>query len=176
MKEGNIQMAKKIEMTEVYEYSKNFKDLEEVEKALRSIQSKKCRFLKMKERKDYTTSLTKILQEEQLLKEVKNVFSTKKTTVTNFCQDDIKLLNYAETVKAIKSIQSKKCNCQYMSDKTEFDKAVKIEQMLIDHKKEVAPISANCVEKSKIQDLMKMVENVNDVDKNLILQKLEELL
>jgi hypothetical protein len=169
-------MEKNDKLAKILEESKKFTSLVEVEKSLRSLQSKKCRFLKQKERKDYSTKLTKILQDIQILVEVKKLYTPEKTKVTKFCQKDIELLNFAETVKAIKSIQSKKCNCQYMTDKTDFVNACEIERMLLEHKKSVLPINANSVEKSKIQDLVKLVEDTNDVDKNLIIQKLSELL
>jgi len=163
-------------MTKIVEESKKYQSLQEVEDALRSIQSKKCRFRKQKERKDYSATMTKILQDEQILKEVKNLYIPEKTKVTKFCQEDINLLNYAETIKAIKSIQSKKCNSQFLLDKAEFNEACKIEQMLLSHKNTVKPINDNSVEKSKVQDLIKSLENVKDVDKDLVMRKLQELL
>ena len=45
--------------------AKMYANVEEVKKALRSIQSKKSRLKKQKGRNDYEEKMTKILQEEQ---------------------------------------------------------------------------------------------------------------
>ena len=163
-------------LTNIVEESKKYNSLEDVEKELRSIQTKKCRFKKQKERKDYEKVMTEILRKEQVLKEVKNLFQRKRTTVTNFCQKDVDLLDYDETIKAIKSIQSKKCNTQYLTDKTEYNSAVEIEKMLLEHKKNVKPVPETAVEKSKVYDLIKSIENLKDVDKDTMIRKLQELL
>lgn len=163
-------------MVNIEQEAKKFKSVEEVEKALRSIQTKKCRFRKQKERKDYDNIMTEILRDEQVLKEVKSLFVGEKTTVTNFTQKDVDLLNYAETIKAIKSIQSKKCNSQYLLDKTEYNKAVEIERMLLEHKKVVKPVNDNAIEKSKVNELIKELENHKDLDKETLMKKLQELL
>ena len=51
-----------------------------------------------------------------IAKRVLEYFEPKKLTVTTMIQSDIDQLDYDETMKAIKSIQSKKCkNCPYLA-------------------------------------------------------------
>ena len=66
----------------VEKVAKQFKDVEEVKRALRSIQSRKSRLKKQKGRSDYEKLMTEILQEEQLLKEVRDYFEPKRIPVT----------------------------------------------------------------------------------------------
>ena len=83
--------------------AKSFSDVEEVKKAIRSLQSRKSRLKKQKSREDYDELMTEILQQEQLLKEVRDYFEPKKTPVTQMTKKDIEQLNYDETIRASKS-------------------------------------------------------------------------
>ena len=83
-------------------------DLDVVKKELKRVASVKCRLLKQKGRPDYEMVLEEVLKEEQLLKEVRTYITGSKKTVTTFVQEDVDQLTYDETVKALKSIQSKK--------------------------------------------------------------------
>lgn len=165
----------------IEQIAKNFKDVEEVKKALRSIQSRKSRLKKQKGRKDYEKLMTEILQEEQLLKEVRDYFQPKKIPVTQMTWEDIKLLNYEETIRAIKSIQSKKCLVQHATDNiaenTEYQKACEIERMLLEHKKNIRPVENTVVKKSEINDLINHIESLDEkISKEYIVNLLKELL
>ncbi len=165
----------------VEQMAKNFKDVEEVKKAIRSLQSQKSRLKKQKNRKDYEELMTKILQEEQLLKEVRDYFEPKKTPVTQMTKEDIELLNYDETIKAIKSIQSKKCLVQHLTDdikdNEEYKKACQIEQWLLEHKKQVKPIEETVVRKSDINDLINHLQGLEEkVSTSYVISLLEKLL
>src|SRR5574343_1895004 len=94
----------------IQELAEKFDDVEKVRIELKRVQSAKCRLLKQKARKDYDDEMRKILDYEQALKEVRSYFEPKDKPVTAYEKDDIEKLNYDETMKAIKSIQSKKCN------------------------------------------------------------------
>ena len=164
-------------MKNIEKIAKKYQTVENITKELRNLQTKKSRLKKQKSRKDYDSEMTKILQNEQLLKEARQYLAPKKTFVTNFTINDIKLLNYDETVKAIKSIQSKKCNSQWLPDTGEFDRACQIEQMLLEHKMEIKPIEDTVVKKSQIKNLMdNLAELDKNVDKDYILKQLKELL
>ena len=84
--------------------AKSFENVEEVRKAIRSVQTQKSRMKQQKSRKDYDERMTEILQKEQLLKEVRDYFEPKTTPVPKMTKKDIELLNWDETQKAIKSI------------------------------------------------------------------------
>lgn len=164
-------MLKEIELK-----AKEFENVDEVVKALRNVQTKKSRLSQQKSRKDYEIKMTQLLQEEQLLKEVKNYFEPKKTFVTHMTQSDIEKLNFDETMKAIKSIQSKKCNTQWLENNEDFENACKIEEMLLEHKKNVKPIEENVVKKSTIQNLINHIQKQETkISKEYIIELLEKV-
>ena len=161
--------------------AKSYQNVDEVKKAIRSLQSRKSRLKKQKGRKDYDALMTEILQQEQLLKEVRDYFEPKTIPVPKMTQKDIELLNYDETIKAIKSIQSKKCLVQHatenIKDNEEYKKACKIERMLLEHKKKVKPIEETVVRKSDINDLIDHLENqAEKISTQYVISLLKELL
>jgi hypothetical protein len=165
----------------VEQMAKSFSDVEEVKKAIRSLQSRKSRLKKQKGRADYEELMTEILQEEQLLKEVRDYFEPKSIPVPEMTQEDIELLNYEETLRAIKSIQSKKCLVQHaterIEDNVEYQKACEIERMLLEHKKKVKPIEETVVRKSDINDLINHLENQEEkIAKEYVIGLLKNLL
>lgn len=171
----------KVTLKEVTEYSKKFKDLEEVKKEIKSVQSIKCRLKKQKSKSTYETEMSNIVKKEQLLKEVRELFEPKKMTVTKMSKSDIELLDYDGTIKAIKSIQSKKCNSQFLTDNietnVEYQESLRIEKMLLDHK-EVLKSTQNFtqVKKSNINDLINHLESSDDkLTKEYLLEQLKKL-
>ena len=165
----------------IEQVAKSYADVEEVKKALRSLQSRKSRLKKQKGREDYEKLMTEILQQEQLLKEVRDYFEPKTIPVPEMTQKDIELLNYEETLRAIKSIQSKKCNVQHatknIEDNIEYQKACEIERMLLEHKKNIKPIEATVVKKSDINDLIDHLQKQEErISTKYVISLLEELL
>jgi hypothetical protein len=167
-------------LKDIEKLAKKFQDVEEVKKELKKIQSIKCRLKKQKSRKNYEQEMTKVIKQEQALKEVRAYFEPKEKFVTEFTLEDIKLLNHDETIKAIKSIQSKKCNTQYLTankeDNAEYQNAVKIEKMLLEHKQEVKPLEETVVAKSSLNDLINNLENLEqEISKDYLLEQLRKL-
>lgn len=165
----------------IEQVAKSYGDVEEVKKAIRSLQSRKSRLKKQKGREDYEKLMTEILQQEQLLKEVRDYFEPKTIPVPEMTQKDIELLNYDETIKAIKSIQSKKCLVQHatenIEDNEEYKKACEIEQMLLEHKKNIKPIETTVVRKSDINDLIDHLQKQEEkISTKYVISLLEELL
>jgi len=165
----------------VEQVAKNYANVEEVKKAIRSLQSRKSRLKKQKSRKDYEELMTEILQQEQLLKEVRDYFEPKAIPVPKMTKSDIELLNYEETLRAIKSIQSKKCNVQHLTEKIEdneeYKKACEIEEMLLEHKKKIKPIEETVVRKSDINSLIDHLQNQEEkISTQYVIGLLEELL
>lgn len=155
-------------------------DLEVVKKELKRVQSAKCIHLKKKGLKDYEQKLAEILAEEQLLKEVRTFIAGHKKTVTTFTQDDVDQLTYDETVKAIKSIQSKKYHSRWLTDtegdNDEFREACRIEQMLNEHKSKVSPVDDNMIRKSDLQNVIDTIEMTGNVSTEKILEMLKNLI
>lgn len=164
------------------EVAKKFEnDVELIKKEQKRLASIKCRLKKQKARKDYEIEMKKVLEQEQILKEAKDYLEPKKMTVTTMSEYDISLLNYDETVKAIKSIQSKKCLSQYLTSdietNVEYQEALRIEEMLKKHKETVKPIEETVVKKSDINNLIEHLSNQNDqLDKEYVLEQLRKLL
>ena len=161
--------------------AKSYENVEEVKKAIRSLQSRKSRLKKQKSRKDYEELMTEILQQEQLLKEVRDYFEPKAIPVPKMTKSDIELLNYEETLRAIKSIQSKKCNVQHLTDNIndneEYKKACEIEEMLLKHKENIKPIEQTVVRKSDINDLIDHLQKQEEkISTGYVISLLEKLL
>lgn len=154
-------------------------DMEVVKKELKRVASVKCRLLKQKGRPDYELVLEEVLKEEQLLKEVRTYITGAKKTVTTFEQADVDRLTHDETVKALKSIQSKKSLTRWLTevegDNDEFRAACKIEEMLKEHLKLVKPVEDNVVKKSEIQKVIDTIETTGDISIEKVLEMLKEL-
>ena len=161
--------------------AKGYQNVEEVKKAIRSLQSRKSRLKKQKSREDYDEKMTEILQKEQILKEVRDYFEPKSIPVPKMTKEDIKLLNYDETMKAIKSIQSKKCNVQHLTadinDNEEYKKACQIESWLLEHKENIKPIEDTVIKKSAVNNLIEHLKQQDTKIKTAyVISLLEELI
>lgn len=167
-----------IDMTLVKKTAEEFKgSVELVNKKIKSIQSMKSRLKKQKSKPTYNDEMATILKEEQLLKEVRNYLEPKEMTVTTMTKDDIKLLNYEETVRALKSIQSKKSLTRYNEDQTEFNMACQIETWLKEHRELVKDVHDTVVRKSDINDIIEHLENQEQqLDKDYVINMLKELI
>ena len=154
-------------------------DMETVKRELKRVASVKCRLLKQKGRPDYEEVLKSVLEEEQVLKEVRTYLTGSKKTVTTFEKEDVDQLTYDETVKALKSIQSKKSLTRWLTtvegDNDEFRGACKIEEMLKEHIKNVKPIEDNTVRKSDIQNVIDTIESTGNISTERILEMLKAL-
>ena len=155
-------------------------DMENVKRELKRVASVKCRLLKQKGRPDYEEAMESVLKEEQLLKEVRTYLVGSRKTVTTYTQEDVDSLTYDETVKALKSIQSKKSLSRWLTpeegDNDEFRNAVRIEEMLKEHIKNVKPIEDNTVRKSDIQNVIDTIESTGKISTEKILEMLKELI
>ena len=154
-------------------------DIEAVKKELKRVASVKCRLIKQKGLPDYEQKLEAVLKEEQLLKEVRSYITGSKNTVTTFEQEDVDQLTYDETVKALKSIQSKKSLTRWLTenegDNDEFRSACRIEEMLKQHLATAKPIEDNTIRKSDLQNVIDTVESTGSISTEKILEMLKAL-
>jgi len=168
-------------LTKVQEKSAELShDLDKVTLEIKRVQSLKCRLAKQKFKKSYDAEMREVLAEEQLLKEVRMLILPKKAKVTTISEEEISVLNHDETIKAIKSIQSKKCNTQFLTEdkatNVEYQDACRIEKLLLAHKATVKPITDTVVKKSSINDLINLLEtSQTDLDKEYILEQLKNM-
>lgn len=152
------------------------RDMETVIKEIKRVQSAKCRLKKFKGRSDYDLKMTAILQEEEVLKEVRQLLDPKEKPVTMYTEDDVKMLDFDETVKALKSIQSKKCLTKYDPDNQEgYKKACEIEAWLNEHKKSVKPVDTAYIRRTDLQTVIDTIKETGDIKVETILEMLENL-
>lgn len=152
------------------------RDLAVVASEIKRLQSAKCRLKKFKGRSDYEVKMTAILQEEEVLKEVRQLLDPKEKPVTMYTQDDVKVLDYDETVKALKSIQSKKCLTKYDPDNQEgYKRACEIESWLNEHKKIVKPVDTAYIRRTDLQTVIDTIKETGDIKVETIINMLESL-
>ena len=152
------------------------RDLAVVASEIKRLQSAKCRLKKFKGRSDYDLKMTAILQEEEVLKEVRQLLDPKEKPVTMYTEDDVKMLDFDETVKALKSIQSKKCLTKYDPDNQEgYKRACEIESWLNEHKKSVKPVDTAYIRRTDLQTVIDTIKETGDIKVETILEMLENL-
>ena len=154
--------------------------VEEVSRELKRVQSIKCRLKKQKGKSSYEKEMTETLKYEQVLKEVRQLLDPHEKTVTQFTQEDVDILDYDETVKAVRSIQSKKTLTKWLTtvenDNDEYRNACKIEKMLIEHREKVKPLDDDEVRKSEIVKIIDTIEESGNLSQEKIVELLKELL
>jgi hypothetical protein len=155
-------------------------DIESVKKEIKRLQSVKCRLLKQKGRVDYKEALESVLIEIQVMSEVRSLLEPKDKVVTKFTQQDVDVLDYDETIKAIKSIQSKKSLTRWLNDREgdndEFREACRIEKMLLEHKNLMKPVDETQIRKSELITMIETIENTSDISRERIVEMLRGLL
>lgn len=155
-------------------------DLLEVSKHLKKIQSKKCRLKKMSGHSNYQVLMTEVLQEEELLKQVRQLLDPKEKPVTMYEQEDVDMLDYDEVVKALRSIQSKKTLTKYLTtepgNNDEYRNACRIESMLIERRNIIKPVDNEHIRKTDLQTIIDTIESTNDISKDRIIELLKELM
>lgn len=154
-------------------------DLELVAKELKRLQSVKCRLKKFKGRSDYEVKMTEVLKQEQVLKEVRSLLDPREKPVTMYVKEDVDRLDYDETVKALKSIQSKKCLSRWLTEEDgnndEYKRACQIEAWLNEHKKEVKPVDDAYIRRSDLQTIIDTIEDSGNLSQEKILELLKSL-
>ena len=155
-------------------------DLVKVSMELKRIQSIKCRLKKQSGKSTYESEMRKVLEEEEVLKQVRQLLSPKDKSVTQYEQEDVDRLDYDETIKAIKSIQSKKTLTKWLTtiegDNDEYREACRIEKMLLDHKENVRPIDETTIRKTSLVTIIETIESTQDISRERVIELLKGLL
>ena len=166
-------------LKEIEKKANELKTVENVAKELKRIQSIKCRLKKQKGKSTYEAEMTEVIKQEQLLKEVRQLLDPKEKPVTQYEQADVDQLDYDETIKAIRSIQSKKTLSRWLTDvecdNDEFRNAVRIEKMLIERREMIKPVDENNVRKTEIQTIIDTIESSGELSQKQILELLNKL-
>lgn len=166
-------MTNLVKVESKIEESKNW-TLDDLKRELKKVQSQKCRLKKQQDKPTYEVEMAEVLKVENELKMLKDAKIEPKKQVTTLTKDEIEALTYDETVKAIKSIQSKKCIHRYNQESEEYKSAVKIEIQLKEHRDSKKPLNSNVVSKKELIDVIENLENANATKKE-IFARLKEL-
>lgn len=171
----------KINLKDVEKVCEKFNnDIDQIVKEIKRIQSIKCRLKKQKGKSSYQNEMTETLKLEQILKEAKNLLEPKEKPVTKFEQEDVDQLDYDETIKAIRSIQSKKTLSRWLTDQEgendEFKLALRIEKMLLEHKEKIKPVDEGHIRKTDVQMIIDTIEESGNLSQERIVELLKGLL
>lgn len=140
--------------------------MDEVKRELKRIASIKCRLKKQQGKSTYKEELTKALDYENLLKSVRDLINGNTTpkSVPQYEWEDIEKLSYDETLKAIKSIQSKKSLSKWLTsvegDNDEYRNACRVEQMLREHKETLQP-TTHGISKNDIATILEISDTLS---------------
>ena len=155
-------------------------DVEKVARELKRIQSVKCRLKKQKGKSSYEKEMTEVIKYEQALKEARQLLNPKEKPVTQYTQEDVDQLDYDETIKAIRSIQSKKTLTKWLTDvegdNDEYRKACEIEKMLIERRNKIKPVDNEYVRKTDVQTIIDTLESSGKLSQEKIVELLKSLL
>lgn len=170
---------KKTILTKVEEKAKELGTVENVAKELKRVQSAKCRLKKQKGKSTYEKEMQEVLKQEQLLKEARQLLDPKDKPVTKYSQEDVDQLDYDETIKAIRSIQSKKTLSKWLTtiegDNDEYRNAEKIESMLIARREKIKPVDEHNVRKTEIQTIIDTLEESGELSQERVIELLKKL-
>ena len=154
-------------------------DVEALAKELKRVQSLKCRLKKQKGKKTYEDEMTEVVKYEQVLKEARQLLDPKEKPVTMYEQADVDQLDYDETIKAIRSIQSKKTLSKWLTDaegdNDEYRNACKIEAMLVERRESIKPVDNEYVRKTDLQTIIDTIEESGKLSQAKIVEILKGL-
>lgn len=167
-------------MTNIEKVAQELGSVEAVAKELKRVQSIKCRLKKQKGKASYEEEMTKVLGYEQALKEARQLLDPKEKPVTMYEQADVDQLDYDETIKAIRSIQSKKTLTKWLTgvegDNDEYRSACRIEKMLIARRESIKPVDNEYVRKTDLQTIIDTIESSGDLSQEKIVELLKSLM
>ena len=155
-------------------------DVVKIATELKRVQSVKCRLKKQKGKSSYEKEMTEILKYEQILKEARQLLEPREKSVTMYEQTDVDELDYDETIKAIRSIQSKKTLTKWLTtvegDNDEYRKACEIEKMLIERRESTKPTDNEHVRKTDVQTIIDTIETSGQLSQEKVLELLKSLI
>lgn len=168
-------------MEKVQELAEKFNnDVLLINKELKRVASVKSRLKKQKGKANYQEEMEKVLGYYQVLVEAKQLIDPKEKPVTMYTQEDVDKLDYDETVKAIRSIQSKKTLSRWLTpvegDNDEYRNACKIEAMLIERRNNTKPVDNEFIRKTDLQTIIDTIESSGKLTQNKIVELLKGLM
>ena len=179
-----------IDMTQVIAKATELdNDLVKVHRELKRIASVKSRLKKAPGRLDYQANMTACLQEEQLMKNVRDFLTDHRKTVNELTEQDIAEMSYDEVCNAIRAIQSKKTHTKWAEDCERdkdglyipgsgamFKEACRIEDLLKTRRAELKPTMENLISIVALRDLLDTLRLCSDIDVETCLDRIEAFL
>ena len=170
----------KTNLKEVEKVAAELGTVENIARELKRVQSIKCRLKKQKGKATYEQEMQEVLKQEQVLKEARQLLDPKEKPVTMYTQEDVDQLDYDETIKAIRSIQSKKTLSRWLTpvegDNEEFKKACEIEKMLIERRESIKPVDNEYVRKTDVQTIIDTIESSGNLSQEKVVELLKSLM
>lgn len=152
-------------------------DMNEVKRELKRVASIKSRLKRQQGKATFEQEMNEVLQYEELLKDVRLYLNGSNKSVPQYTEEDIQVLSYDETIRAIKSIQSKKSLSKWLTpiegDNDEYRNACRVEELLRAHKETLQPSGSNSVSRNDLQTIVDMSE---ELSKEEIVEMLKNLL
>lgn len=153
-------------------------DMNEVKRELKRVASIKSRLKRQRGKSTFEQEMNEVVQYEELLKEVRSHLNNGSSkSVPQYTEEDIQVLSYDETIRAIKSIQSKKSLSKWLTpiegDNDEYRNACRVEELLRVHKETLQPSGSNSVSKN---DLQSIVDMSDELSKDELIEMLKNLL
>ena len=153
-------------------------DVLAIQRELKRVASIKCRLKKMPFRSDFEANMTAILQEEELLKNVRSYVAGPRKNVNTLTQEEVDLMTLDEVMKAIKSIQSKKYHTKWLTtepgDNDEYREACRIEDMLKARRDALAPKSNGYISRIDLQTLLYTLKACSDLSVEDCIARIEQ--
>lgn len=160
-----------------------------VNKALKRVASVKCRLNHAPGKATFQAEMAACLEEERLLKAVRDYLTEPRKTVNNLTADDIANMDYDEVCKAIRSIQSKKTHTKWADDCEKDDagmfipgsgaaykEACRIEELLKTRRDELQPESSKRITKAAMLEFVDTMRNDPALDVETCLNRIEAFL
>lgn len=173
------------ELKEVYGINVNVegKELKELmvlkcNKVMKNLSSKKCLWLKKKgiiSNKEYENGLNEILKSMELVRSGKSLIEGIKELSYLRSREDIEKMSLIEIEKNLNSVRSKKSRLN-IEDINGLKELEKIEEIYLSVKDKKKIDDNGYIEKIKILDLVKLIENKKSIKKDEIIRMLNELI
>lgn len=176
-----------IDMTLVYAKSTELdNNLSVVLRELKRVASAKTRMKQQVNRPDYNAQMTIILQEEELLKSVRDYLRGPRKNANTLTAEQIATMDYDQVRAAIKCIQTKKTHTRWDADCEQdenglfipgtgkaYKEAERIEDMLKARREELEPTHKNLVRTSDLLCLIDTLRTCPDITVDACLDRIE---
>ena len=155
-------------------------DIDLVQKELKRIASVKCRLKKMPGRPSFHDEMTRVLQEEQLLKNVREYINGPRKNVSTLTQEEVDIMTIDDVMKALKAIQSKKTHTKWLTDEPgnndQYREACRIENMLKARRDALQPKNCNVIHKIDLQKMLDTLKGCSDLTAEECISRIEEFM